>query len=241
MSNAWWICKRDLGALLRSPIGYVIIFAVLIIDGLLFNAWAVGSGARKSSEVLEIFFYCASGSTMLASVFVGMRLIAEERQTGTLALLATSPVREWQLVLGKFSSAMLFLSLMTALTLYMPLLIMVNGRISLAHIIAGYVGVLLLGATSLALVLLASALAPNQLVAAVLGAAVVVVFLLMWLLSRIASPPLEDVLAYLSIHDKHFRPFQRGIISTQDVIFYLSFTYVALLMATRALEARRWR
>jgi ABC-2 type transport system permease protein len=241
MSNVWWILRRELGAYLRAPIGYVIIFAVLVIDGLLFNAWAIGSGARKSSEVLEIFFYCASGSTLLASVFVGMRLIAEERQSGTLALLATSPVREWQLVLGKFLSALVFLTIMTGLTLYMPLLVMVNGKISLAHILAGYLGVLLLGATALALVLLCSALAPNQLVAAVLGAAVVVVFLLMWLLSRIASPPLEDLLGYLAIHDKHFRPFMRGVISVQDVVFYLSFTYVALLGATRVLEARRWR
>jgi ABC-2 type transport system permease protein len=69
----------------------------------------------------------------------------------------------------------------------------------------------------------------------------VTVFLLMWLLSRIASPPLEDLLGYLAIHDKHFRPFMRGVISVQDVIFYLSFTYVALLGATRVLEARRWR
>jgi ABC-2 type transport system permease protein len=178
---------------------------------------------------------------MLASVFIGMRLIAEERQSGTLVLLATSPVREWQLVFGKFLSALTFLGLMTALTIYMPLLVMVNGKISLAHILAGYLGVLLLGATCIALVTFCSALAPNQLVAAVLGASAVVGFLLMWLLSRVASPPVEDLLAYLSIHDKHFRPFMRGVISIQDVMFYLSLTYVALLLATRVLEGRRWR
>jgi ABC-2 type transport system permease protein len=118
---------------------------------------------------------------------------------------------------------------------------MVNGKISLAHILAGYLGVLLIGAASIALVMLCSALAPNQLVAAVLGGGAVLVFLLMWLLSKIASPPIEDLLAYLSLHDKHFRPFMRGVISIQDVVFYVSLSYVALLMTTRVLESRRWR
>ena len=93
----------------------------------------------------------------------------------------------------------------------------------------------------MALGLIASALSPNQLVAAVLGATMIVIFLLLWLLSRIASPPLDDLVAYLSIHDKHFRPFMRGIVSVQDVLFYLSLIYVALLVATRVVEARRWR
>lgn len=241
MKNVWWILRREVGAYLRSPVGYIIIAAVLVIDGLLFNAWAIGNVARKSSEVLEIFFYCASGTTLLASIFISMRLIAEERQTGTLVLLATSPVKEWQLVFGKFLSALVFLGILTALTVYMPILVMLNGKVSLGHLLAGYLGLMLVGATAIALVLLCSALAPNQLVAAVLGAAVVTGFLLLWLLSRIASPPLEELLAYMSIHDKHFKPFMRGIVSLQDVVFYVSLTYVALLMATRVMESRRWR
>ena len=222
MNNVWWIIRREFGSYLRSPIGYIIIFAVLVVDGLLFNAFAMGTGAQKSSQVLENFFFFTSGTTLFAAIFIGMRLIAEERQTGTLALLATSPVREWQLILGKFLAALVFLCVMTALTIYMPLLVMINGKVSMAHILAGYLGIFLLGAAAVALVLLCSAIAPNQLVAAVLGAAVVTTFLLMWLLSRIASPPLEDLLAYLSIHDKHFRPFMRGIISVKDVVFYVS-------------------
>lgn len=241
MRNLWWIARRELGAYLRSPMGYVIIFFVLVIDGLLFNAWAIGSGARKSSEVLEIFFYCASGTTLVASVFISMRLIAEERQTGTLVLLATSTVREWQLVFGKFLAAAIFLAVMTVLTIYMPLLVMVNGKISFGHIAAGYFGLLLIGSAAIALGMVCSALAPNQLIAAIAAAGTVTAFVLLWLLSRIASPPIEDLIAYLSLHDKHFRPFMRGLISTQDVIFYVSLTYIALLTATRFIEARRWR
>jgi ABC-2 type transport system permease protein len=241
MSNVWWIVRRELESYLRSPIGYIIICVVLVLDGLFFNAFAIGSGARKSSEVLEQFFYFSSGSVLFGAVLLGMRLIAAEHEHGTFALLATSPVREWQLVLGKYLSALAFLAVMAGLTFYMPLLVMVNGKVSLGHILAGYLGVLLIGGAGLAVVLVCSALAPNQLVAAVTGGAVVVLLLLLWLLSRIASPPVDDLIAYLSIHDKHFRPFMRGIVSVQDVLFYVSFIYVSLLVATRVVEARRWR
>ncbi len=241
MMNIIYILRRELAAYLRSPMGYIIITAVLAIDGLLFNAWAVGEGQRRSGEVLEIFFYCASGTTLLASIFIAMRLIAEERQAGTLVLLSTSPVRDYQLVVGKFLGAVMFLTVMTALTVHMPLLVMLHGKISLGHVLTGYFGLILLGAAAVALGLLCSALSPNQLVAAILGAAVVSVFVMLWLLSRIASPPIENLLGYLSIHDKHFRPFMRGILSIQDVVFYVSLIYVALVSTTRVLEARRWR
>lgn len=241
MRNAGFIIRRELSAYLRSPMGYIIIASVLLVDGLLFNAWAVSPGQRRSSEVLELFFYCASGTTMLASIFVAMRLIAEERQTGTLVLLTTSPLRDWQVIFGKFAAAWLFLGVMNALTLYMPALVMLHGKISWGHIAAGYLGLMLLGSASLALGLFCSAIAPNQLVATILSAAVVSIFILLWKLSQVASPPVEDLIAYLSLHDKHFRPFMRGLISIADVVFYVSLTYVALLGATRVMEARRWR
>ena len=108
MSNIWWIMQRELGSYLRTPLGYIIMAVVLMVDGLLFNAWAMAGGQQRSSQVLEVFFYCASGTTLLASIFLAMRLIAEERQTGTMTLLATSPVRDYQVVWGKFIAAWLF-------------------------------------------------------------------------------------------------------------------------------------
>lgn len=241
MKNAWWIFKRELGAYLRSPLGYVIITVVLVADGLLFNAYAMGSGAKLSALVLQDFFFITSGLTMAASIFLAMRLIAEEKQTGTIVLLTTSPIKDWEIVLGKFLGALAVLIVMNALTLYMPLLIMVNGKVSFGHLFAGYLGLILIDSATLALCLLCSAIAPTQLIAAILGAAVVVVFIILWVLSKIATPPLEDLIAYLSIHDKHFKPFMRGLVSVGDMVFYVSLTYVALLSATRVLEARRWR
>jgi ABC-2 type transport system permease protein len=234
------VARRELGAYFKSALGYTIIAAVLAVDGLLFNAMAIGTSSRTSGQVLEMFFFCASGTTLLACIFISMRLIAEEKQTGTWVLLATAPVPEWQWVFGKYLSALVFLGVMTVLTAYMPALVLVHGKISLSHIAAGYLGLMLLGSAALAWGMLCSALAPNQLVAAVLGAACITVFVLLWLLSRIASPPVEELLAYLSIHDKHFRPFMRGVISVQDVLFYVSLTYVGLLMTTRVVESRRW-
>ena len=104
------IIRRELSAYLRSPLGWVVAAVVLLMDGLLFNSFALGSDtARKSSEILRQFFYFSSGTTMAASLFLSMRLIAEERQNGTLTLLFTSPIRDYQIVIGKFLSALIFL------------------------------------------------------------------------------------------------------------------------------------
>src|SRR5262249_26469674 len=143
------IARRELGAYLRSMSGYVIASLVLLVDGILFQALVLGAGERLSSEVLSGFFFYASGLTMVSSVFISMRLLAEERQTGTLVLLTSSPVHDWEIVLGKFLSALAFLAMITLASVYMPALIFVNGKVSLGHMAAGYVGLLLLGSATL--------------------------------------------------------------------------------------------
>ncbi len=239
MSTMAYILRRELRLYARTTTGYIILTVALAFLGLAFNAFAV-SGQQKSSVVLETFFFWASGVSAVVSVFIAMRLIAEERQNGTLVLLATSPIRSWQLVLGKFFGGVAFLVVFNALTIYMPLLVLVHGKVSLGHLLAGYLGVLLFASAALALGLLCSALAPNQLVAVILGSGVVLVFVLFWALAKIASPPVEDLVAYLSLHDKHFRPFMRGLISSRDVVFYVSLIYVALTAACRVLDAQRY-
>src|SRR5579872_390055 len=125
MNAALLIAGRELRAYLRSPFGYIVAAAMLLIDGLLFQGFALGAGARLSAEVLHDFFYFASGTTMVAAILLSMRLLAEERQTGTLVLLNTAPLRDRDIVLGKFLSAFAFVALLTVLTGYMPLLIFV--------------------------------------------------------------------------------------------------------------------
>lgn len=241
MNASLLIARRELGSYLQTMSGYVIIAVVLAIDGLLFNAFAVGGASKRSSEVISLFFYFSSGTTMVASIFISMRLLAEERQTGTLALLYSSPVKDAEIVAGKFLSALAFLGLLTALTFFMPLLVLVNGKVSVGHLLAGYAGLLLLGSASLAIGTFGSALAKNQVLAAIISACILVALLVSWLLSSVTERPFSELFTALALHGKHFQPFQQGTVHLRDVVYYLAVTFVMLFGATRVLEARRWR
>ena len=242
MTATLLIARRELAAYLRTMGGYVIAAAFLFVNGILFNAFALGAEhSRLSTEVLSQFFYLCSGTIMTASVFLSMRLLAEERQMGTMILLASSPVHERDIVLGKFLSALLFLALMTLAGVFMPMLILVNGKLSVGHVAAGYLGLFLLGSASLALGTLGSTLARSQLVAAMISGGMVVGMILLYPLSSLTERPLSDVLFGLGIWHKHFPPFQAGIINLRDVVYYLAVTYFALFLSVRVLEARRWR
>ena len=116
MTPSLLIARRELATYLNTAWGWVILAAVLLIDGLLFNAFAMTDTPRFSSDVLEDFFFYSAGTTMIAGVLLSMRLVAEERQTGTMVLLETAPVTEAQVVLGKFIGAFAFLVLITLCT-----------------------------------------------------------------------------------------------------------------------------
>lgn len=240
MSNVMLIARRELAGYVRTPSGYLIAAAVLLIDGLFFNAFAMGTGAKLSSQVLQDFFYFSSGTTMIAAILLSMRLLAEEKQSGTMVLLYTSPVREWQIVSGKFISALIFLCGITLLTLYMPALIFVNGKVSIGHIAAGYLGLFLLGGAALSIGVLGSALGRNQLTAGVISAAILVTLLLCWLLAARSDPPFKAVLSHLAIWQQHFQPFMRGFFQLSSVVFLVSVMYAALFAATRVLQSQRW-
>ena len=241
MSGALLIAGRELRAYLRSPFGYIVGAAMLLIDGLLFQGYALGAGARLSADVLHDFFYFASGTTMVAALLLSMRLLAEERQTGTLVLLNTAPLHEWAIIWGKFLSAFVFVVLLTAITLYMPLLILVNGKVSPGHIAVGYLGLLLLGAASVAIGLFGSTLARSQVLAAIIGAGILVTMLLLWLVGKVTDPPLNTFLAALALHNQHQDAFMSGLLKLDNVVYYVGVTYFFLLASTKTLEARRWR
>jgi ABC-2 type transport system permease protein len=241
MNAALLIAGRELRAYLRSPFGYIVAAATLLIDGLLFQGYALSAGARLSAEVLHDFFYFASGTTMVAAILLSMRLLAEERQTGTLVLLNTAPVHDVDIVLGKFLSAFAFVVLLTALTAYMPLLILVNGKVSMGHILVGYLGLALLGAAAVAIGLFASALAKTQVLAAIIGAGLLVTMLVLWIVGRVTDPPLNTFLAGMALHNERQNAFMRGLLSLENVVYYVAVTYFFLLAATKTLEARRWR
>ena len=234
------IARREMFAYVRSPLGAVILAGALLIDGILFYNWGL-SQKLLSAEVLSEFFYSASGVTMAASLILSMRLIAEERQTHTFTLLNTAPIRDWEIILGKYLSAFGMIALLTLLTLYMPALIFVNGKVSLGHIAVGYAGLLLVGSATIAIGLFASALTRSQVVAAIVGAAILTALILLWMLASAVEPPLNDFLAALAFHHRNFQPFQSGILELKGVAYYGMITYFFLLSATKILEARRWR
>jgi len=241
MSKCFLIAGRELRAFFKTWMAYIIGAATLFINGLLFNSFAVGSGKKYSAEVLQDFFYFSSGLVMVAGILLAMRLLAEERQTGTIVVFYTSPITERQLIYGKFISAVGFLLFLLAISIYMPALIFIHGKISVGHLAAGYLSLILVGSTAIAISLFASTISPNQLMAGVLGALFTVTLLVFWMLSEIVSPPFKDIFSYLAIHNKHFTPFSQGIVHIKDVVFYMSMMLFFLECSVRALEARRWR
>jgi ABC-2 type transport system permease protein len=240
MSQTLLIARRELFAYLRSPLGAVIVAGALLIDGALFYVEGL-SQKLLSAEVLQKFIYNTSGPTMVAALMLSMRLLAEERQTGTLVMLNTSPIRDREIVLGKFLSAFGVLTVLTVLTAYMPALTFVNGKVSIGHVLVGYVGLLLLGGATIAVGLLGSALARSQIVAIILSAAIQAILVLLWLIARTADPPLNRFLSALAIHHDNFRPFMQGRLDLGCVAYYVVMTYFFLLASTKVLEARRWR
>ena len=237
--NTWLVAKRDLLAYLRSYAGFAIVAGCLLIDGLLFNFLALGNGAEYSHKVLEKFFEYTSGLTMIAAVLFTMPTLAEERDNGTDVLLRTSAVSDLSVVLGKFLGAMGMLSLLVGLTVYMPAMVMVNGKVSLAHVGVGYLGLLLLGGAVASIGIFSSSLFRTQLPAGVIGGVITVAMLLGWAGSQVTDPPFTEVLAYLALYQGHFEAFKEGRLLSGGVVFYLSVIFVFLNLATTVLQSRR--
>ncbi|MFO7177927.1 MAG: ABC transporter permease [Pseudomonadota bacterium] len=240
MNAALLIARRELFAYLRSPLGAAVIAGALLIDGIWFY-WQGLTQKLLSVEVLQQFIYGASGTTMAAGLLLSMRLLAEERQTGTLVLLHTSPIRDSQIVLGKYLSALVVLFVATLLTAYMPALIFVNGKVSIGHVLVGYLGLLLLGSAAISIGLFGSALARSQVVAVIVSAAILAAMVLLWAVARSVDPPVNRFLSALALHHENFRPFMLGRLELGCVAYYVMVTNFFLLGATKVLEARRWR
>lgn len=239
--KALWIARRDLAAYFNGWWGWVVITIILMLDGLFFNVLAMVEDARMSHEILEQFFYNTGGIHIVAAMLLTMTSFSQEQHSGGENLLATSPVTDGQIVLGKWLAAFGMLALITALTIYMPLLIFVNGKVSVGHIVVGYLGLLLLGSATISIGLFASSLARSQVVAAILGVLVMVPLLLLWAVARAVDPPFNEFLAAMALHHENFRPFMVGILQLGSVVYYVAVTYFFLLAATKTLEARRWR
>lgn len=243
MKNVLLIAGRELKAYVRSPLGAVIAAVVLLGEGLWFMAKALGDSGDKrlSANVLATCLEGVSGATILAAWVLSMRLIAWESEHGTLVLLKTSPVSDRAVVLGKYLSMMGVLFVLTLLSAYMPALIFVNGKVSGGHILIGYLGILLLGSAVTAIGLFGSALAKNQIIAAIVSGAIVLVFVLLWLVAKVSEAPIRAFVDGLAIHHLRQRDSLTGVLRLENVVYYVALTFFFLLAAIKTLEARRWR
>jgi ABC-2 type transport system permease protein len=241
IAKLWLVARRELGSFFNTWMGWIIIASALFIDGLLFNAFAIGQQPKLSAEILGDFFYFASGISIVAGILLAMRLIAEEKQNGTITLLYTSPVTERQIIYGKFLSAILFAMILHVVSLYLPALIMMKGKISLGHLAAGYMNLILIGGAAISITLFASALASNQLVAAVVGTLITVSMLVLWIVADISSPPFKEIFSHLALHNRHFNSFAKGIVKLSDLVYYLSVIVFFLECSVRVMESRRWQ
>jgi ABC-2 type transport system permease protein len=241
MTTALLIARRELSAFFKSWLGPTLVAGALLVDGLFFY-FANGLEEKAlSGEVLTKFFYNTSGVTQIAAILVSFRLLAEERQTGTLVLLNTSPVKDRDIVLGKFLASVAVLALTTLLSVYMPAWLFVHGKVAVGHIVVGYAGLLLLGAAIISIGLFGSALASSQVVGLIIGTVIAAVFVLLWMVAKATEPPLNQFLSALAVHHENFRPFMQGILQPSGVIFYVVFTYAFLFASVKVLEARRWQ
>ena len=192
--------------------------------------------------VLERYFFISSFAVGTAGLIFSFRLIAEERQNHSMVLLTTSPVRDFEIILGKFFAALAFLAIMLALSVYMPILIKVNGKISGAQIFVGYIGLFLFGSVSLAIGIFASALTKHQFLALVIGAVLLIVLGNVFQLANKLEAPVRPVVEQIDLWWVRFQSsFMRGILNLKDVIFYVGMTYFFLLLAVKTLEAKRWQ
>ncbi len=229
------IAGKELRSYFTSPLAYVVTAGFLIVSGLFFALSVAATQEASMRFVLEnirvIFLF--------VTPLITMRLLAEEQASGTIELLLTSPVRDFELVLGKFLGALGLVVVMLALTLYYPFLLFIYGKPDIGPLISGYGGLILLSASFISLGLLTSALTKNQIVAAILSFALLLVFWLAGPVGDFFSGGMQDVFKYLSALD-HYTNFSSGVVDTKDVVFYLSLAIGALFATVRIVEARRW-
>ena len=238
MSNMIAILRKELRTYFVSPVAYVVIAAFLVIAGVFF-AILVMAQAGTAEASLSIVFSNVAVILLIIAPALTMRLLAEEQKSGTVELLLTSPVQDWEVVLGKYFASLVLFLVPVALTLIYPLVLKRYGTPDAGPIIGGYVGLILFGAAFLAVGMLATSLTQNQVVAALVAVAVLLGLWLIGAFAGSARPPVSTVLSYLSVIT-HYSEFSRGMIDTRDVAYYLSTIAIALFLSVRALETRRW-
>jgi gliding motility-associated transport system permease protein len=219
------VAKRELASYFASPVAYVFLVIFLLLTG--FLTFTAGAFFERGEASLASFFAWHPWVYLVLVPAVGMRLWAEERRAGTLELLLTMPITDWQAILGKFLASWAFLAIALALTFPVVITVNVLGEPDNGMLFAGYLGSLFLAGAYLAITCLTSAMTRNQVISFILSV-VICLFLLLagyspvtGLMARWASPAVVDTVAAFSVVT-HFDGFQKGVVDSRDVLFFLS-------------------
>ena len=254
MKNIWLIYRKELRSYFSSPIAYVIMTLYAVIFGFFFysavkyfqqvamQAQMMGRGFPMN--INEMIVRPVLMNTSVIGLFlipmICMRLFAEEKRSGTIELLMTSPVRDIEVILGKWLAAVALYATILVVSAVNLTFLFTYGKPDWKPILIGYLGLLLQGGALLAIGTFLSTLTRNQIIAGVAGFCV---SLLLWVLewtTSFESTTTSKILGYLSVVT-HFEPFTKGVLDTKDVIFFLSAIFLGLFLTARSTESLRWR
>jgi len=233
------IAVRELRSFLVSWLGWIV--GALIVVPVTVLGY-LGPVLGNQSATMDGVFSWVPVWMIFAMPLFTMRLLAEERSSGTLELTLTSPVRDWELVAGKWLGVLAFYLGSVAFTgVYLLLLVKdTGGKLDYGPIATGYIGLLLVGMTFSAVGVLCSALTRNQIIAAVTAMVALIVLWTLGTLGLFLQPPVGDAFTYAGGGNR-FTSFQQGELQLRDVVYFLTVTAGALFVATRVLDSRRWK
>jgi ABC-2 type transport system permease protein len=254
MRNVWIICRKELGSYFVSPVAYILLLMFGVIFGFFFwNALGVfvieGMEMQMRGEMFPMNLNEQIIRPLLSNVgviglffipMITMRLFAEEKRTGTIELLATSPVRDSEIIVGKWLAAMMLYSCLLLFTALNFAFLFRYGNPDWKPLAVGYLGLLLQAGALLAIGTFISTLTKNQIIA---GAATFGVELLLWVVGWVGeyeTAAWAHVLSYMSIIT-HFDSFGRGVLDSKDAVFYLTVIFLGLFFTARSMESLRWR
>jgi ABC-2 type transport system permease protein len=238
MRNVWTIFKKEFRSYFNSPIAYIVITVFLVLNGwLFFRGFFIVNQAD-----LRSFFGLQPWLFLFFVPAITMRLWAEEKRQGTFEILLTFPIRDWEVVSGKFLAGFAFLATTVFLTLSLPLTASYLGNPDMGPIIGGYIGVLLMGGAYLSIGLFASSITVNQIIGFIVGISISFFFFIIGEHIVLFSLPSElaPFFEYLGL-GTHFDSIGRGVIDTRDIVYYLSLIFFFLLLNAQVIAGRKWK
>jgi ABC-2 type transport system permease protein len=233
LSRVLPIFKKELRSYFTSPIAYIVITVFLLICGWFFSTSLFVVGQASLRNVFQIIPFVL---TFFVPA-ITMRLLSEERKSGTFELLATMPVSDFSIVLGKYLAALVLLAVALLCTVTYAITVRALGKADVGVMFAGYIGLLLLGAGYLAIGILASSLTENQIVAFIIAFSIIFVLSLIDKVLMFVPAAVASVFEYLSA-EYHFNNIARGVLDSRDLVYYGSLIVLGLFFAARALQKR---